>query len=287
MKKLAIAAAVAATFTGAAHAYTMGTFENGFVVPNAFYNNNEYTAVGVIARQAASVYWTFFDQNSNHVTDGCFTVTANDFEPFIWNAQSGGAGTAGMRGYLVFAVGGGGGTTGCRESNPTLQSGNIVNGSAFQVLPPSDVAYVPVIGGLTIPATQNLTTLNANSLTSVTGAANIGQTLYMRYFVDGNAGGNDTRIVVWSTGGQAGTHTVNMYDDRQNRKSVNFILTNDELDWFNPEDTTNLVGRPANFTDGFIEWNTSDIGTTGSIFSYSVISAPAFGAVQTILNPAH
>ncbi|HNQ49796.1 MAG TPA: hypothetical protein PKI22_10345, partial [Hydrogenophilus thermoluteolus] len=125
----------------------------------------------------------------------------------------------------------------------------------------------------------------------------------LRYFIDGTpnnaTSGVDTRIVVWSTGGQAyyrdgaGNkvkyfHTVNIYDDKQNRKSVNFDLTGDELDWFDPE---TIVGRPADFTDGFIEWTpnasipTSSATRITSVFSYSVISAATFGATQTILNP--
>lgn len=277
MKKLAIAAAVAAACTGAAHAYQMGTFSNGVVIPNVFHDGNEYTAVGVISREKASIYWTFFDQDSKHVTDGCFTVTENDFEPFIWNAETAGVGLEGQRGYLVLAADTA--ETTCAAQAPTISSGNIFSANAFQVMPPADVAYVPVVDGpLTIAG--NLTTLGPNSLTSAGGAAPVGDTLYMRYFID-NA---DTRIVVWSTGDQSGTHTVNIYNDQQDRKSVNFELVHTELDWFDPE---TFAGRPADFVDGFIVWNTSAAAPTlsGSIFSYSVIDAPAFGAVQTVLNP--
>lgn len=273
MKKLAIAAAVAAAFTGAAHAYQMGTFSNGVVIPNVFHDGSEYTAVGVTSLQNASIYWTFFDQDSNHVTDGCFTVTANDFEPFIWNAKTAGVGLEGKRGYLVLAADTV--NTTCSAQSPTISTGNIFSANAFQVMPPADVAYVPVIDG-PLNITGNLTTMGPNSLVSAGGAASGGDTLYMRYFLD-NA---DTRIVVWSTGNQKGTHTVNIYNDQQDRKSVNFSLEHAELDWFDPE---TIPGRPADFDEGFIAWNVP----TGinSVFSYSVIDAPAFGAVQTILNP--
>ena len=109
---------------------------------------------------------------------------------------------------------------------------------------------------------------------------------------DGAKGGNDTNIVVWSTGDQTGSHTVLMYDDKQGVKSVNFDLTRKELDWF---DVETISGRPANFTDGFIDWDATVLPTTdapatgtlasgGSVFTYSLISAPAFGALQTILG---
>ena len=108
-----------------------------------------------------------------------------------------------------------------------------------------------------------------------------------RYYIDNAAGGNDTNIFVWSTGSQKGTHTVFMYDDKQGSASVNFKLDHTELDAFNPE---TIPGRPAAYLDGFINWTPTlknDAGTanvTGSMFVYSVISAPAFGAVQSILG---
>ncbi|WP_232828869.1 hypothetical protein [Simplicispira lacusdiani] len=167
-----------------------------------------------------------------------------------------------------------------------------------------DVAFVPVIDGdLTLAAaTTELTTMGASSLTGVAGAATKAAGLTatpvfsMRYFIDGVVNsGNDTRIVVWSTGDQRGTHTVNAYDDAQNRKSVNFKLSFAELDWFDPE---TIPGMPAGHKDGFIEWNPgleipadysgaagqSLFTLGGAIFTYSLISAPAFGAVQTVLG---
>jgi len=291
MKKLAIAAAAAAAMTaGVAHAYTTGTFSNGFVVPNVIHNGAaNSTAVGVISNNATSVYWTFFDEDSKHITDGCFPMTANDYYPFVWANQSG-VGLEGKRGYLVFAAAAAGTATACSTAS-TIVTGEVISGHAFEYdVAKSDVAFVPVIDGpLGISSGADLTTLDEDSLTSVAGAAPVGETLVMRYYIDGATGGDDTRIVVWSTGDQStgdqsGSHTVNIYDDKQNRKSVNFDLVNEELDWFDPE---TIAGRPADFKDGFIVWNTANAAPTlaGSIFSYSVISAPAFGAVQTILNP--
>ena len=81
---------------------------------------------------------------------------------------------------------------------------------------------------------------------------------------------------------------------------MNFELNHAELDWFDPE---TIPGRPAGFVDGFIEWNPgaavpADFATKGgvapalatgpgSVFTYSVIDAPAFGAVQTVLGAHH
>lgn len=281
MKKFAMAAVAAAAMTvGVAHAYTAGTFSNGVVVPNVIHNGlADTTAVGLINQSGATkaVFWTFFDQDSKHVTDGCFTMTDKDYQPFVWANESG-LGLEGKRGYLVFSVGG----ASCADSAPGTGA---IAAHAFQVTTASkDVAYTPVIDGtLTFASGANLKTLGAASLTAVGGAAPVGDVLNMRYYLQDGA---KTNIVVWSTGNQKGSHTVDIFDDKQNRKSVNFDLAKEELDWFDP---STIAGRPANFVDGFIEWDTANAtattgGLAGSVFSYSVIDAPAFGAVQTVLG---
>ncbi|WP_306556388.1 hypothetical protein [Acidovorax sp.] len=314
MKKFAMAAVAAAALSaGVAQAYTVGTYSNGFVVPNVIHNGDtDTTAVGLVNNtgNVVPVFWTFFDANSNHVTDGCFPMTNKDFEPFVWSQQAG-QGLAGTRGYLVFAVGANTASTtaatACNVANAT--SGVAVNGaigaSAFQVTTTAqDVAYVPVIDGpLFLASGSDLTTLGATSLLAVSGArtvtggvASATPSFAMRYAVDNTLNaGLETRIVVWSTGDHRGTHTVNMFDAAQNRKSVNFALAEAELSFFNPE---TIPGRPANFADGFIEWSpmakqpddfpgadgSSFFSLGGSVFTYSVISMPAFGAVQSILG---
>ena len=232
-------------------------------------------------------------------------MTNKDYEPFIWSQQSGG-GLSGTRGYLVFAAGattaGGAAQTACGAA-AFLAGPAAISGNAFQVdSVAKDVAFVPVIDGpLTIAAGHDVTKLNNVSLTAVAGAAQVGAagaapqpTFSMRYAIDQAAGGTDTAVVVWSTGNHSGTHTVNIYDDKQNRKSVNFKLVKAELDWFDPE---TIAGLPATFNDGFIEWtpgtavtdSTATLGTPlatlgGSVFTYSAISSAAFGAVQTVLG---
>ena len=314
MKKFAMAAVAAAALSaGVAQAYTVGTFSNGFVVPNVIHNGDaDTTAVGIVNNtgNVVPVFWTFFDANSNHVTDGCFPMTNKDFEPFIWSQQSGN-GLAGTRGYLVFAVGANTATTSaataCNVANATagVAANGQIGASAFHVTTGAqDVAYVPVIDGpLTLATGSDLTILGPMSLLNVAGArsvtgnvASATPAFAMRYAVDNTLNaGLETRIVVWSTGDHRGTHTVNMYDAAQNRKSVNFALAEAELSFFNPE---TIPGRPANFADGFIEWSPMSAepadypGTSGqslfslggSVFTYSVISMPAFGAVQSILG---
>ncbi|MBS0608239.1 MAG: hypothetical protein JSS19_02650 [Proteobacteria bacterium] len=305
MKKFALTAVAAAALSaGVAQAYTVGTFSNGFVVPNVVHNGAaNTTAVGLINEtgNTVPVFWTFFDQNSNHVTDGCFAMTDKQYRGFNW-ADNSGVGLAGKRGYLVFAVGANSSTTtsagACAAANASLSRGGQISANAFFVdIAGKSVAFTPVIDG-PLALSGNLTTLGPASLTGVAGAAQVPVTtlMAMRYYIDGVVNsGNDTRIAVWSTGDQRGTHTVNIFDDQQNRKSVNFKLTESELSWFDPE---TIEGRPASFVDGFIEWNPSvppsdapsgtgtesPLANGGSVMSYSTIIAPAFGAVQSLLG---
>ncbi len=337
MKKFALAAVAAAALTGGvAQAYTVGTFSNGFVVPNVIHNGAaNTTAVGIVNRGGLiPVFWTWFDQNSNHGVDGCFPMTANQYSGINWAAISG-VGMEGKRGYMVFSVGttAGGATpaTVCTAAGastlapigPLVQ----VSANAFYVdVAGKSVAFTPVIDGpLVLAAGTNLTTMGPTSLQHVAGAALVNGTvptavelaavpaaagtnsnvlwgranttsMSLRYFIDGTVNsGNDTRIAVWSTGDQRGTHTVNIYDNAQNRQSVNFVLNESELSWFDPE---TIAGRPAAYLDGFIDWNPSAVPAGfpagaaepalnvggGDVYAYSVVIAPTFGAVQSLLG---
>ena len=349
MKKFALAAVAAAALSaGVAQAYTVGTFSNGFVVPNVIHNGaTSTTAIGIVnqSNRTVPVYWTFFDQNSNHGVDGCFGMTARQYTGINWSAVSG-VGMEGKRGYMVFAVGIPATATQtaaavCSTATPNLApvdaTAQIAGNAFFVDLAGKSVAYTPVIDGPLVlrgigTAVTNLTTMGALDLVRVAGAASVAGTapiaagattngtvepsliaavagangnvfgranttqMSLRYFIDGAAGGNDTRIAVWSTGNHAGVHTVNIYDNAQNRQSVNFSLAESEQSWFDPE---TISGRPAAFTDGFIEWNPSAVPTPaspspsteallnvigGDVVAYSTIISPAFGAVQTLLG---
>lgn len=305
MKKFALAAVAAAAMTcGVAQAYTVGTYSNGFVVPNVELTAGGTTAVGIINRTNSTVpvFWVFHDQNSGDVLDGCFTMTANQYKGVAWGSDLGDSTVAGLKGYLLFAAGvvnTAGGETAAQVCNrgAELDPDALLSANAFQVdTSTSDVAVVPVIDGpLNLVSGSNLKSLDEKSLVSIGGAVQVdpgnGPVITARYAK--GVGGVKTNIVVWSTGDHSGKHTVDIYDDKQNRMSTNFVLTKAELDNFDP---STMVGTTA-FTDGFIEWNAGRAVTPiakngdgalgasgGSVFVYSVISLPAFGAVQTLLS---
>ena len=309
MKKFALAAVAAAAMAGGvAHAYTVGTYSDGFVVPSVELTANGTTAVGIINRtnSVVPVFWVFHDQNSGHVLDGCFPMTANQYKGVAWGSDLGDASVAGLKGYLVFAAGiNTSGTAAdaaavCNAGSVGTNTAALLSANAFQVdTASSDVAVVPVIDGpLTLAAAplNNLKDLSERSLVSIAGAAQVtpgtGPVITARY-AKGVAGAK-TVVNVWSTGDHSGRHTVDIYNSQQQRTSTNFVLTKAELDLFDP---STMVGTTA-FTDGFIEWNAgkvpanfksvngeSALGTTsGSVFVYSTISLPACGAVQTLLG---
>lgn len=325
MKKLtlslAVAAAVGAT---AANAAIESEYSVGLLVPNVIHDGaGNTTAVGIIAREAGTVYWTFFDEDSNHITNGQFDVTANDLHQFIWQDEAG-FGLEDKRGYLVFvadvAAGAAGGSCNNNATDGLITACDAalapIAGAAVQVIPPSDVAFLPafplvdidlstfpitptnlgpadvdyLLAGANCVAAGSSITGTIGTLTeNITGPYN--DDIDMRYFIDGSPGGDDTRIAVWSAQMIGGTYTVNMFDDKQARKSVNFTLDHEELNFIDPEA---IAGRPAGFTDGFIRWDVpcgfEDAAHRNSapfngVVTFSVISAPSFGAVQTIINP--
>lgn len=313
MKKLAIAAAAAAALTaGVANAYTTGTFSNGFVVPNVYHNGaGDTTAVGVLNGSSSSVavHWVFYDQDSVHQRDGCFVMTANDFEPFVWAAPKSGSNTldvsgmAGKRGYLIFAVGTDSSAardsaalkTSCDNyeavylpSNAANATKQVLAGAAFHVnTATNDVAYVPVIDGPVVSATANsFSASTSDPVTTVAGAADAGDTHFLRFYT---AGGAKTDIVIWNSAayvaGGTGAQFSKVafpYDTAQGSYgSITLPLTKKELNVF---DAATVVGSTPN--DGFIRWTPMAVtATTAGVFTYSVINAPAFGALQSIVNP--
>ena len=293
LKISAVAMAVAGALgASTASAYTLGTFDDGLLIPQASHagSTTDTTVVGLMSSNTSGcydasgnmkVYWTFFNVNSGHVTDGDFTMTQNDMYSFIWASESG-TGLDGTDGYLVFAAG-----DIVSSGNLTGADGNdCVAGNAFYLdVPNNDVAYVPAVplDGADFE-TDGVTTMDAGSVSSLTAGGASGATVDMRYFIDGSSGGDDTDIVLWTTedmrtgSGGCMSHSVDMYDDSENRKSVNFELCNAELNIVDPED---IVGRPSDFTDGFVFWD----GVPSPFFSYSIVESPTFGAKQTLLNP--
>lgn len=280
--------AVGLLSTGVALAYTLGVYDHGLLVPGAIHSGpGDTTAVGLIGHGCTAdgfpfdVYWTFFDVDSNHVTDGRFEMSEEDVYPFVWSAESG-FGLEGRPGYLVFTA------DTDRDGALTPADAPCLAGEAFHVVSAdADVAYIPVwpvsyadynAGG----GVADLARMDATTIGNLAAGAPIGDVLALRYSV---AAGDTTDIVIWSANDISGPYTVDLYDDEQNRRSVTIELPHAEQ---NVVDPGALAGRPAGFVNGFVEWQTPDPGTPlNGVVSYSVIRSQAFSARQTVLNPHH
>jgi len=292
---LCAAAVAGAVGLAEVHAYEMGEFGQGMLVPRVVHDGmGSTTAVGLVwscpaDTDGGTVYWTFFDANANHVTDGSFPMTQNDRYAFVWQDQAG-VGLDGVEGYLVFVA----------DSNNdgalTPADDVCLMGEAFHVYAGSnDVAFVPTFqmifgdfnagGGVPNLAAMGpgtITTLNSGAFVSLFPSSN----LYMQYSI---GGGDATQIVIWSAepiGGPGVFYTVDIFDHEQNRKSLNIPLPQAAL---NVVDPATLVGLPSSFLNGFIRWSVpigpDPDGDGNGAVSYSLIQSPAFGARQTIVNP--
>lgn len=314
MKKLLMCSAAAIALC-AGNAHAVRNLSNGFVVPNVIHNGpGDTTAVGLINKSDAAVrvFWTFFDGNGTPSDKGCFAMSKYEYAPFVWSGNSK-AGMEGKRGYLVFAASSKsvfhvgckalGAPIGTPPSGQLRDAGTTkIGGNAFQVnIANADVAYVPVIdGSLTLyPTDVDLYALTKDSLTRAGGAPSGMAKQNLRYYIDGAPGGNDTDLLFWTTADIRGTHTVTAYDDKTNSAVVAMKMNNAKQNFINAE---LIPGIPATHRDGFIEWTPSTTptdyiasgGTAGQslgenalmrdTFTFSIITAPAFGAVQTVLG---
>ena len=282
MKKLGLSLAVAAALgAGAAGAYTVGTVDDGVLIPNVIHGNGEgTTAIGVINHSSAdvTVYWTFFDQDSKHITDGEFDLTGNDFYGFVWSEEAG-VGLENMRGYLVFF--------GDQDDDMHLRTGlqAQISATAFQAnAATQDAVYIPTfpIDWTDLATTvSDPTVLDAGSLAGLRAGAQNGSVLDLRYdFSDSDL---SSRIVLWATDNLNKTTTVNMYNDEQARKSVNFTCGKEESELCFVDPLT-IVGRPADFDRGFVRYQYVGTDATSAAVSYSTVTSQNFGSTQTLLN---
>lgn len=295
MKKLSWAACATAAlvFGGAAKATTMEQMANGFVVPHVIHNGGTYTtAVGITnhTERRVPVYWYFHSEDGEVREKGCFVIAAKDFRPFIWSDV--GASQAGVRGYLLFAAGDATVpliSPGCPSTSALAETGDraLLSANAFQVnLSASDVAYVPIVGGPVGISAGNLGDPGGVTVNSIEGASGTLNKFSARYYIDGAPGGTDTQVILWSRVNQQGTYTMSMYDNKSTPQSVSVNLPKKRLNVVDPE---NIAGRPDSYLEGYLEWNLVKfqnflLPSTHALFIYSVIDAPTFGAVQTILG---
>jgi hypothetical protein len=265
---------------GQASAVTLGMYDTGQLVPKVFHDGESMdTVVGLTCVKAGgcTVYWTFFDVDSTHITDGIISMTENDYEPFSWMAESG-FGLEKVDGYLVFTSG---------TANFGASRTNDIFANAFMVnMTGSDAVFIPVVpldNRDYVPGVD-VRFMDAASIIQLTAGTRPGRALDIRYWIDTDYCAN-TKVVLWSVCDVSGTYTVNIFDDAENWKSLNFVLLYEELNLMDP---STLLGRPAGFIDGFIHY-TVPAGACvapeiqNDMFVFSYIDSSLIGAMQTLL----
>lgn len=288
MKKFAITALAAASMlgAGAAHAYTTGTYSNGFVVPHVYFDGaGDTTAIGITNRSGDSVpvYWAFFDEDSRKIQDSCFDMTKNEFKPFIWSEVAN-ADQVGNHGYMVFAAGDRGDE--CYEDSfPDYEFGfdGLINGAAYQVTTSNmNAETVPTLtGDLWFTAGTDLTRMDADSLEYVEGAFDAGTAATVRFYNPGS-----TEWVIWSTFDQTdeAPYTINTYNFNQAHTSASLEPDNAELNVIDVRDSGGQISSwPDSFREGFsvVDMSASD---DGSWFIYARIAQADGANIQTYLG---
>lgn len=325
-----------------ARAYTMGTFGAGVLVPYVIHNGPaETTAVGLVTGDAstcpfysytspsplpspsatANIEWFFFDADSNVRQRGRIEVTNNDVHPFIWALESDPA-LEGVAGYLLFILD----TDGLGRLDRNEGRGACLTAEAFlAVVAEDDVAYIPTwpveaddFAEVRETGHLYLDTMGPDSLTHLASGA---PDLYLGSYTDSRGeparyalrysigNGDTTRIVLWSAEAIAGSYVAPGFDDEENSKSLMLALPHEELNVIDP---AQLTGLPAEFVNGYIQWDAprsagnqihasadcdpapgappatyTDHGCDGNgVVSFSIIHSPGLGARQTILNAA-
>ncbi|MGC8735362.1 MAG: hypothetical protein ACP5SG_01040 [Dissulfurimicrobium sp.] len=299
-----VAALMLAMWSSQAGAITLGTYEAGALVPLVIHNgSNVNTVVGITladgttAGNPQTVCWAFFNFNSMHITNRCFTMTSNDMYLFNWQNESG-IGLANTEGYIAFTV---------------TSTAAKISANAFMVDSTTrDAIYVPVLPLKTTDMINPGTT--AFEVISAANGSAPGNRVDIRYWID-PAYQATTAIKIWSVGdmskGQwnnpdnpAGAiYPLVIYDNNENRKSVNFYAKNAELNTIDP---SKLQGLPTNFIDGFVRFYlptaadlctdrndpcTNDVqynGTPGhtdknNMLVFSYVDSNLIGAAQTML----
>jgi hypothetical protein len=145
-----------------------------------------------------------------------------------------------------------------------------------------DAVFIPVVP-LDKPdydSSADITAMDSTRLVSLTAGTAPKQVLDIRYWIDPVYGAS-TAVVLWSICCVEDTYTVNMFDDAEQWKSLNFELVNCQLNIMDP---SILLGRPCGFIDGFIRFIVPDIaGCQNDMFVFSYVDSNLIGAMQTML----
>jgi len=282
LQSLCLAACLAAATTGGAA--LVNFYDAAQLVPYAnFTSGGNLTAVGLLARKSGTLYWAFFDGNGNRRANSSFPIEANELHPFFWNPITAGDNTLeGQPGFLLFAL----------DTNGDAQITDAdwpvpLGANAFYIAPPDDVAYIPTLNvDYSWLASSSPVSWNDQPVMDVL-SVYTGVTVDIQYYIDGAHGGDDTAIVIWSPRRMASPQNMTLHNGDRISKPIGVELPNENLNLIDLE--TNAEVTSGFFGDGYLRWNVPNASDDDQVtlFLFSMVSSPAFGAIQTLLPNAY
>jgi hypothetical protein len=272
---IVVAFGMAMSSADRAEALTLYVPDEGFVVPYVEGDSSTGldTVIGIMRIPGGSgtltVYWTFFDEDSLHVTDGDLTLTPGDVYLFSWNATKG-IGLDGQKGYMAFAF---------SDASTTELAAN-----ALRIIGTEVAAFIPVVPANAVLAAAaidgNDIHISGGQIIAVDELGNgiqSGDDVLPRYSIDAF----ETEIVAFVVSNNSGyaNYTVDIYNLEEDNTSVNVDLS-DELNFIYP---LTQIGRPVAYVDGFYHFGATGTGYPDDGICFSLVSNSGPTEIQTLI----
>ncbi|MGF1526554.1 MAG: hypothetical protein ACFCBW_07170 [Candidatus Competibacterales bacterium] len=257
------------------------------LVPSARFTSsgNVDTVVGFTAQRRGRLFWFLFDEDGDRLDRGDFLVEdTNVLVPFSV-AQVASPELANRTAIYLLA---------CLDNNDNDNGdGNIdfedeaaLAGNAFEIdIATNDVAFIPTID----IAVNNLDPdvigddlddIDEDPVRSLPVGANDGDALYIQYFIDGQAGGDDSFIYLYTTSEPDESQEVELFSDQVAEREVTLPLPGQRLNVVDVDAVDDISGDSDALPDGFLRWRNIDVNDA---FCFIVVESPLFGAVQTLM----
>ena len=258
----------------------LSEYEDGFLVPYAYYNDQVDTVVGLVTRDADPsfhVYWSFMSQDGAQLGNGIIHMQEDVLTYSFSLRGNDGNSRPDTPGYLIFTF----------DSDGTLEPSEdyeMIFGNAL-LLSVGDAAFIPAIpldredyasGSISLSNLGASSVERLSYVNAVLGSADF-RIVNCRYWID-PAFGASTTLVIWSPQFM-GTLNGRVYAiSGDSRESISVTLPNGRM---NAVDVNSDVeGIPSGFHEGLIELGPSK----NDFVVFSLIGSSVFSALQTLLS---
>lgn len=281
-----VAALALVAISGTASAASLDRLGACALVPAASFDAERDTAVGLISQSDGTIHWNFFDQGGLRADSGSLAVADGEFVGFGMRSNLDAA-LSGTQGLLLFCIDSDNDGRVDGDDEPDLTA------NAFAILPPNDVAYLPVItldqedlnGEDTEGPVSEWEDDPVNQFGDI--GAGPGDILYLRYFTDGVVNSGDkTTLYLFTTRSPDDTEDMRVVGPNGTVTApvplpevrLNVIDVETLAEFARPTDANELDLNGS----GYITWDIPD--DIRGAFGFSIVESPAFGAVQTLVG---